>query len=68
MLNVRKHFLFLAVLGFELRVLHLLGRCSTTSATPPDLFIVLGIFKIGSLELFARIGFVNLHHPEQLGL
>jgi hypothetical protein len=26
---------FLAVVGFELRASHLLGRCSTTGATPP---------------------------------
>jgi hypothetical protein len=30
--------LFLAVLGFELRALHLLGKCSTTRATSPALF------------------------------
>jgi hypothetical protein len=34
----------------------LLGRCSTTFATPPALF-VLGIFGIVSQELFALAGF-----------
>jgi hypothetical protein len=29
---------FLVVLGFGLRALHLLGRCSTTSAMPPALY------------------------------
>jgi hypothetical protein len=47
---------FLAVWEFELRGSHLLGRCSTTWATPPALFL-LGIFKIGPLELFAVAGF-----------
>jgi hypothetical protein len=32
-------FFFLAVLGFELRALHLLGRCSTTSPTSPNIFL-----------------------------
>jgi hypothetical protein len=31
-------FLFSVVLGFELRSSHLLGRCATTSVTPPTLF------------------------------
>jgi hypothetical protein len=43
---------FLAVLGFELRALHLLYRLS--HSTSP--FFVLGIFEIGSLKLFAQAG------------
>jgi hypothetical protein len=38
------------VLAFELRASPLLGRCSTTQATPPALFCVLGIFEIGFHE------------------
>jgi hypothetical protein len=30
-------FIYLAVFGFELMALHLLGRCSITLATPPAL-------------------------------
>jgi hypothetical protein len=43
---------FLAVLGFELRALHLL--CRLSHSTSP--FFVLGIFEIGSLKLFAQAG------------
>jgi hypothetical protein len=48
----RVNFFSFGITGSELRVLHLLGRCSTTRATPPALF-VLDIFEIGSLKLFA---------------
>jgi hypothetical protein len=46
-------FACLLVLGFEHWALCLLGRLSTTRATPPVLFLELDIFKIGSHELFA---------------
>jgi hypothetical protein len=48
------YFSFLAVLGFELRVLHLLGRHSTTSAMSPAPLLVLFI-KMGA-SLFAQDG------------
>jgi hypothetical protein len=51
-------YIFFAALEFQLRVSWFLGRCSTTCATLPALF-VLGIFQM-SLELFAwgsRAGF-----------
>jgi hypothetical protein len=41
-------------MGFELRALHLLGKLSTTSATPQPLFLVL-IFQLGS-QIFALAG------------
>jgi hypothetical protein len=40
-------FVFFMVIGFELRVLHLLGRCFTTWATLSVLF-ALGIFQVES--------------------
>jgi hypothetical protein len=43
------------VLGFELRALGLLGRCSTTWATLPALFV--GIFEMGSHKLFSQTDF-----------
>jgi hypothetical protein len=43
------------VLGFEFRVSHLLGRCLLLEAHPQP-FFVLGIFEIGSCELFAWVG------------
>jgi hypothetical protein len=48
-------FFVLTVIGFELRASSLVGRLSTTLAPPPALFM-LGIFKIGSLELFGQAG------------
>jgi hypothetical protein len=63
--------LFFVVLGFELSVSLLLGRCSTTSATPPVIF-VLGFFKIESCKLFSWAGLALWSSwslpPEQLGL
>jgi hypothetical protein len=44
--------IFFVVLGFELRVSHLLGRCSTTWAISPAIFFVMGFFEIGSHKLF----------------
>jgi hypothetical protein len=32
--NQKKKLLFLTVLGYELRTLHLVGKCNTTWATP----------------------------------
>jgi hypothetical protein len=42
-----------AVLGFELRASHLLGRCFYHLKPLHQLFFMLGIFKIWSCELFA---------------
>jgi hypothetical protein len=36
--------IYLVVLGFEIRALHLLGRCSTISTMPPDLFRIRSCF------------------------
>jgi hypothetical protein len=47
-------FFFLAVLGLDLRVSNLLGRHFTSRATHWPYF-VLGIFKIGSQKLLARL-------------
>jgi hypothetical protein len=47
---------FLAVLGFELRALCLLGRHSYHLNHSISRF-VLGIFEIGSYKLFAQAGF-----------
>jgi hypothetical protein len=44
-----EQYFFLAVLGFELRVYNL------SYSTSP--FFVMGVFKIGSCELFAQAGF-----------
>jgi hypothetical protein len=38
-------FLVLAVLGFQLRALHLVGRHSVTSATPPTPFVFRLFFR-----------------------
>jgi hypothetical protein len=44
------------VLGFELKALRLLGRCSLLEPLHQPL-PVLDLFEIGSLELFAQAGF-----------
>jgi hypothetical protein len=43
-------------LGFELRALHLLSRCSTALATPPVHFPLVIFWRWGSCELFAPVG------------
>jgi hypothetical protein len=50
--------MFFLVLEFELRTSHLLGRCSTTWASPPAL-LVLFIFEIGAC-IYTHAG---LDHP-----
>jgi hypothetical protein len=45
-------FFFFAVLGFELRALHLLGRCSSTQVTP-SAFCALIISQVES-DVFGR--------------
>jgi hypothetical protein len=48
----------LAVLGFELRTFHLKGSCSYHPLQQPCLcWFGLVLFEIGSLQLFALVGF-----------
>jgi hypothetical protein len=46
-------FFFFVVLGFELRAMCFLGQCSTFEPLY-QFFFVMGIFKIGSHELFTQ--------------
>jgi hypothetical protein len=45
-------FFFLAVLRFELRASHMLGRCSILESP----FFMLSILEIGSCNLFSQAG------------
>jgi hypothetical protein len=68
-------FFFLVVLGFELRALHLLGKLSTTSATNPDLLLLV-FFQMGSCAFSqanlgpwstsSAAGMTGLHHHSSL--
>jgi hypothetical protein len=62
---LKLQYLFSALLGFELRDSHFLGKCSTTSVTLAP-FCVLGNFEIGLLNYFPRLA--SNHDPSDLCL
>jgi hypothetical protein len=64
MISIRTYYYFFwwgegggTVLGFEIRASILLGSHSTQMSHSTSPAFVLGIFEIGFLEQFARIGF-----------